>query len=35
MIRDGGALPAPDYLEVLSQRFGEHVGPTRRPKQES
>ena len=31
MIEDGGALPAPDYLDVLSERFGERVGPARRP----
>lgn len=31
MIHDGGALPAPDYLEVLSERFGERVGPTHWP----
>ncbi len=31
MILDGGALPAPDYLEVLSERFGTRVGPSRWP----
>ena len=33
MIHDGGALPAPDYLELLSERFGERVGPTRWPEE--
>ena len=33
MIHDGGALPAPDYLEVLSERFGERIGPTRWPEE--
>ncbi len=35
MIHDGGALPAPDYLEVLSERFGERVGPLRWPEEGS
>lgn len=31
MLEDGGALSAPDYLEMLSQHFGRKIGPSMFP----